>query len=187
MNIENQVKTNCFSKKIRIDAQYISHNNQNISLEPEIYTQDKMKLVGLRTQFYSVDSEKNNIAGKLPPRWDEFIQKIDEIDNRVSGICYGLVQQTASNTDRLEYCAGIEVDRADKPPTGMVSIDTPKSRYAKFTYRCPAKQLNNTVNYIYSTWLLQSSMPIPTDRIWNFTAMNIIPRQVKLWCTTPYQ
>jgi AraC family transcriptional regulator len=151
-------KNKLFLKKVRIDAEYINHINQHISLEPEIYTQDKMKLVGLRTQFYSVDSEKNNIAEKLAPLWDEFMQRIDEIDNRVSGICYGLVQQTASKTDQLEYYAGVEVDKADKLPTDMVSIDIPKSQYAKFTHHGSATQLNNTVNYIYSTWLLQSSM-----------------------------
>ena len=151
-------KNKLFLKKVRIDAEYIQHINQNISLEPEIYAQDEMTLVALRTEFYSIDSDKNNIAEKLPPLWDEFIQRIDEIGNRVPGMCYGLVQPTSTDTDKLEYYAGIEVDKVDKLPSGMVSIDLPPSQYAKFTHHGPVKHLNNTVNYIYSNWLLQSGM-----------------------------
>ena len=41
-------------------------------------------------------------------------------------------------------------------PTGMVEFFVPESRYAIFTHNGPVPQLDNTVNYIYSNWLLDS-------------------------------
>lgn len=38
----------------------------------------------------------------------------------------------------------------------MVAVDISLSNYAKFTHKGEVKQIDNTVNYIYSTWLLKS-------------------------------
>ncbi|HEX4477609.1 MAG TPA: AraC family transcriptional regulator [Polyangiaceae bacterium] len=46
-----------FLKKVQFDADYLRHINENLSLTPEIYEQPAMTLVGLRTLFFSVDSE----------------------------------------------------------------------------------------------------------------------------------
>ncbi len=145
-----------FLKKLEFDHTYLKHINQNMSLEPEIYTQVAMRLVGLKTRFYSVDSEKNNLGEKLPALWLEFLQRMGEIDNTVTGICYGVVQQTRTDTDQLEYYATVEVEKIDSLPKNMVSIDIPLSNYAKFTHKGEVKNIDNTVNYVYSSWLLNS-------------------------------
>jgi AraC family transcriptional regulator len=145
-----------FLKKLEFDSEYLKHINQNISLEPEIVNQKPMSLVGLKTNFYSVDSEKNNIGKKLPPLWNAFLGRMGEIENAVSGICYGVVRQIKDNTDQLEYYAAVEVDKIESVPKNMVSIDIPASNYAKFTHRGEVKSIDNTVNYIYSSWLLKS-------------------------------
>jgi len=150
-------KNKLFLKKIRIDADYLAHINQNVSLQPEIYRQGVMTLVGLRTRFYSVDSDKNNIASKLPPLWAQFVQRLQEIPHRVPGMCYGLVQQTAADSDLLEYYAAVAVERVSDLPEGMASIELPATQYARFTHRGLPAQLDTTVNYVYSSWLLQSS------------------------------
>ena len=147
---------NLFLKKLEFDSEYLKHINQNISLEPEIYTQKPMRLVGLKTCFYSVDSEKNNIGEKLPALWAEFLERMNEIDNVVAGTCYGVVRQIKDNTDQLEYYAAIEVTKIELLPPNMVCIEIPASNYAKFTHRGEVKYVDNTVNYIYSSWLLGS-------------------------------
>lgn len=147
-----------FLKKAQFDAEYLQHINRNISLEPEIYNQRRLLLVGLKTCFYSVDSEKNNIAEKLPPLWSDFLSRWGEIENIVPGVAYGVVRQTKENTDRLEYFAATEVSRLGGLPENMVSIEIPAATYAKFTHKGEVKNINNTVNYIYSCWLLQSGM-----------------------------
>src|SRR5690606_32867932 len=55
-------KKSLFLKKPQFSPQYLQHIHRNASLEPEVYEQARMTLVGLRTRFFSVDSEKNNIG-----------------------------------------------------------------------------------------------------------------------------
>jgi len=148
---------NLFLKKLEFDSNYLKHINNNISLEPQIYILKKMTLVGLKTRFYSVDSEKNNIGDKLPALWAAFLQRVNEIDNQVSGICYGVVRQIEDNTDQLEYYEVTEVSKISELPDEMVRITIPESRYAKFTHKGEVKHIDNTVNYIYSSWLLNSN------------------------------
>ena len=149
-------KKSLFLKKIEFNSEYIQHINQNISLSPEIILQSPMRLVGLRTCFYSVDSEKNNIGDKLPKLWSNFLSRLHEVEHSVSGRCYGVVRQINDETDQLEYFAATEVSRNGKLPDEMESIDISESCYAKFTHCGPVKQIDNTVNYIYSSWLLNS-------------------------------
>ena len=145
-----------YLKKIQFDADYLRHINQNVSIEPEIYEQPAMRLVGLRTPFYSVDSEKNNIAEKLPPLWDAFLERLDEIEYLVPKVGYGVIRQNRTESEQLEYIAAAQVSRQTRLPDDMVSLEIPSSTYARFVHRGPVKDLNNTVNYIYSSWLLQS-------------------------------
>jgi len=147
---------NLFLKKIEFNAEYLKHIHQNVSLVPEIYVQKKTILVGMKTQFYSVDSEKNNIAKKLPTLWDAFLSRMDEIENSIPNIGYGAIQQTKHKTDLLEYTAALEVTHLNNLPKGMISLEIPSSRYAKFTHKGDVINIDNTVNYVYSSWLMQS-------------------------------
>jgi len=147
---------NLFLKKLEFDSEYLKHINQKISLNPEIYIQRPMRLVGLKTCFYSIDSEKNNIGEKLPALWAAFLERMNEIENVDAGTCYGVVRQIKADTDQLEYYAAVEVNKIKLLPKNMVSIDIPLSNYAKFTHRGEVKYVDNTVNYIYSSWLLKS-------------------------------
>jgi AraC family transcriptional regulator len=147
---------NLFLNKVQFDVEYLRHININLSLTPEIVTQERMQLVGVKTEFYSVDSEKNNMADKLPLLWDEFVPRMEEITHKVSGLAYGVIQQTKDKTDLLEYYAVVEVSDVSDLPVGMVSVETPKSTYAKFTHKGNVASINNTVNYVYSSWLMQS-------------------------------
>jgi AraC family transcriptional regulator len=149
-----------FVRKIRFDAEYLSHIHANVSLEPELYLQPEMNLIGMSTRFFSVDSEKNNIADKLPGLWSAFLARLGEIQYRIQGCCYGVVQQTPEKTDELEYLAGVAVTdaRARSIPPGMRHLCVRASRYAKFAHRGEVQKVDQTVNYIYSSWLARSGM-----------------------------
>jgi AraC-like DNA-binding protein/predicted transcriptional regulator YdeE len=145
-----------FLKKPRIDVEYLAHVQQNISLVPEIYEQPRLLLVGLRTLFFSVDSEKNNVGELLPPLWGAFVPRLGEIENRIPGVCYGVVRQERDGDERLEYHAAIAVTGAAALPEGMSMIEIPAAKYARFEHRGPAQKLDHTVSYAYATWLSQS-------------------------------
>ncbi len=146
-----------FLRKVKFDQDYLRHINQNLSLEPEIYAQPEMRLVGLRTVFFSVDSEKNNMAAKLPGLWNDFLSRLGTVENQIGKLCYGVVRQTAGKTDELEYYAVTEVPSLEGMPPGMISITLPAQTYARFTHQGQIENLDRTVNYIYSTWLAGSS------------------------------
>jgi AraC family transcriptional regulator len=40
----------------------------------------------------------------------------------------------------------------------MVVMEVPAARYAMFSHRGLPSELNNTVNYIYSSWLMNSDL-----------------------------
>lgn len=149
-------KSNMAVQKIKFDVEYLRHINHNISLTPEIYAAPKMQFIGMKTEFFSVDSDKNNIAEKLPPLWQEFLARADEIENMVAGNMYGIIRQTSDNTDLLEYYAAVEVSAVERIPQAMTSVEIPAATYAKFKHKGQFDTLNNSVNYIYSSWLFES-------------------------------
>lgn len=146
-----------FLKKVEIDESYIAHIQSGITLEPVICVHPARRLIGLRTQFFSVDSEKNNVAEKLPALWDIFLERVHEISDTVDGMCFGALYRVDEDGDELNYLAGIEVLAGATTPEGMEVIVLPECRYAQFSHRGKVDQLDNTVNYIYSKWLLNSS------------------------------
>jgi AraC family transcriptional regulator len=145
-----------FPPKARFDQDYLAHINQGVGTEPDIYTQAQMQLVGMRTSFFGADSEKNNIAERLPPLWQQFLARLSEIEHTVGGTCYGVVRQLRANSDELEYFCAIEVSELASIPAGMLALTNPAATYARFAHRGAVKLIDGTVNYIYSTWLPRS-------------------------------
>jgi AraC family transcriptional regulator len=147
-----------FVRKARFDLTYLSHINQNLSLEPEIRVEPALGLVGMRTRFFSVDSEKNDFARKLPALWAQFMPRMGEVRHRTAGVAYGVIRQTPEMSDELEYHAAVPVAERGQLPQGMESLTLPSARYARFTHQGRVALLDKTVNYIYSTWLARSGM-----------------------------
>lgn len=118
--------------------------------------QKPMLLIGLRTHFFGTDSEKNNVAEQLPQLWGRFVPRLGEVTKAVPGTCYGVIRQEADGSERLEYHAAIEVTDAASIPDGMVALEIPAAKYARFEHRGPAQNLDHTVSYAYATWLAAS-------------------------------
>jgi AraC-like DNA-binding protein/predicted transcriptional regulator YdeE len=151
-----------FVRKVRIDAEYLRHINTNLSLQPELYEQPAMRLIGLRTRFHGPESEKNDMARKLPPLWAAFLERLHEVQGRLPDICFGVLRQAPERTDEVEYFAAAPVAVGVSPgelqpmpavPHGMLVLDLPAARYARFTHRGHVANLDHTVNYIYASWL----------------------------------
>ncbi|MDR7378877.1 AraC family transcriptional regulator [Rhodoferax ferrireducens] len=145
-----------FVKKLHIDENYMRHLHSNVSLAPEVCAQEPMRLVGMRTQFFGVDSEKNNLGKRLPPLWAAFISRLGEVPHTVPGTCYGVVNALRPLGDELEYHAAIAVTKIGALPSGMVSLEIDGATYARFCHRGFAHAIDHTVNYIYSNWMAAS-------------------------------
>ena len=149
-------KRNLFPKKLELDDEALRHLHGGVSLEPKLADAPAMTLVGLRTRFFGVDSDKNNLGEKLPGLWAAFLSRLHEVSGARQGVCYGVVRQRADDTDELDYFAAIEVDATYTLPEGMEVVDVPAATYARFEHRGPAPAVDHTVSYAYSTWLMRS-------------------------------
>ncbi len=143
-------------EKVRIDTDYLRHLTQGVSLTPTIERMPARLVVGLRTCFFSVDSDRNNIGEKVPPLWARFLPRLNEIKDIIPGVCYGIIRQTEPDSDLLEYIAAVQVERATQIPKDMTCYEIPEATYATFAHRGEVRNLDHTVNYVYSTWLAQS-------------------------------
>lgn len=145
-----------FLRKVEIDEDYLLHIHQNVSLQPTIIRQEPMLLVGLSTQFYGVDSDKNNIGDRLPALWKQFLERSHEIEHTVGDVYFGVVRQIRADTDQLEYFAAAHVSELGTLPDGMVATEIPEATYAQFWHQGFPNTVDLTVNYVYSNWLLGS-------------------------------
>jgi AraC family transcriptional regulator len=148
--IGNQHK---FLQKVQFNQTYLTHINQNINSLPEIIDVPERKLVGLKTTYFGVDSEKNNMGEKLPALWEAFRSAIENIPNQIDNNGYGVIESKENAQGELNYYATLEVSEFGELPSGLITKVLPAQKYAKFTHRGSLESLNNTVNFIYSTWL----------------------------------
>jgi AraC family transcriptional regulator len=152
-------KPHPFMEKIRIDREYLRHVAQGVEKNPEIIVLPTRRYVGLRTRFFGVESEKNNMAEKLPALWQAFLPRMEELRDRKRAAAYGLLHQCDARSGELEYVSAVEIEKPlHRLPDDMVCVEIPEQRYAKFTHRGDVGNINHTVNYIYSTWLLNSDL-----------------------------
>lgn len=148
-----------FLEKVRIDAAYLEHIHGGVSLEPELADMPARTMVGLATRFYDVSSERNNIGDELPPLWAGFMSRYDEVAAAGRSVAYGVIRQASPGSEQLEYVAAAQRQgRGHSVPTGMVELEIPAATYATFEHRGLPTDIDRTVSYIYSTWLLQSGM-----------------------------
>jgi AraC family transcriptional regulator len=146
-----------FARKARFDGDYLRHLRHNVSLQPELYEQRPLRLVGMVTRCFGTDSDKSNFAQAQPALWDAFMPRIGELQRATTSMAYGVVR-VPQHGDELEYLAACEVPASAPVPPGMVVREVPAGRYARFAHQGPVARLDQTLNYVYSSWLLTSSM-----------------------------
>lgn len=153
-----RAETSLILHKPQFDIRYLENLNDHVSLEPRIYSTNERKFVGMHTDIIGYESEKNNIADKLGPLWNSFIPHAGNIRHTVPDIYYGLISQAENG--QLSYMACIEVTEINNIPTNMTSMILPPQQYAEFEHKglVDVESVNNTISYIYSSWLLRSEM-----------------------------
>ena len=132
--------------------------------EPEIMQKDAFTLVGVEAPFIGALSPDSNNFEVIPPLWDQFVDRIEEIEHRSDKACYGLVLTPPvgerSHPDELLYVAGAVVSEVSSVPEGMVSREVPAATYAVFTHRGPIGNLPETIRFAMDVWLPRSKLPL---------------------------
>lgn len=119
-------------------------------MEPRIVNKPAFTVVGvpftgLVTSAPFDNSDQNNEIGKA---WDEFNARCSEIRDICGpayGLCFGM-----PNDREPWYIAGIEVERAEQIPPGMMSRTVPAQKYAVF--QCTLATLGATYRHITEEW-----------------------------------
>ena len=148
-------------QKVVIDAEYLAHLDTGVALEPVLERVPARTCIGMKTEFFGTTSEKNNLAQRLPPLWQAFLARLDDVPGRrPGGPGYGIVrQEDAADAELLSYCAVVEVDEAQVDlaalPPGMIVVRLEERTQARFKHVGSVQALDHTVNYIYSNWLLR--------------------------------
>jgi AraC family transcriptional regulator len=152
--------------KPRITYEYLDHLYGGITMQPRIVALNEKKVVGFGARFISVLSPDKNNDAIIPPLWDEFHQRKDEIPNRIAdteiGYCEAVPVDQRKHTDECFYLACTEVNSVSSIPDGMTLRIIPPGRYAVFTHRgnlgegSTVDQLGHTYSYIYGSWLPKS-------------------------------
>ena len=151
-------KRSLFLRKPQFDSGYLAQLQKNPSLEPTFIEEPARVLVGVRTTFFGTGSEKNNFSARLPALWAEFTPHMHEIPARDDTAAYGVVRQCSEADEELEYHAACIVSSLGAIPGGMRVLELPRTRYARFSHRGPAEELDRTVSYAYATWLAGSGL-----------------------------
>ena len=60
-------------------------------------------------------------------------------------------------TCRFVYVCSVPVSNFDDVPDGMVARELPEQLYARFTHRGPVENLEQTLKYIWGSWLPKSN------------------------------
>ncbi|MCK0096935.1 AraC family transcriptional regulator [Yoonia sp. F2084L] len=109
---------------------------------PEMKKRDAFRVIGLSTKC----SFGNNSA--IPPLWEAFNGRIDELDADTDGPFYGVCCDVTPNED-FRYVAGVEGNASSKIPKGMDDVTIPAGKYAVFTHKGHIADFPKTV---YTVW-----------------------------------
>jgi AraC family transcriptional regulator len=148
-------------QRIVLTPEYLHQRYGDIRMEPTFKQLDEISVIGLGSPFISILSPDQNNFTVIPALWDTLFRRIDEIPGRREEFSLGLCRSLPEGMERMHddqfyYIAGVPVQSVDEVPTGMVSTVIPARTYAMFTHRGRLNRLQETMNYIYGSWLPNS-------------------------------
>ncbi len=119
-------------------------------MKPTIVEKQGFTIIGLK---YEGKNENNEIL----QLWDEFMQKVHTIENRINPnefFGYDTWTEKIKETGEFTYLSATEVEDDRLIPEGMDCIKIPASKYAVFTL--VNKDVHKAVQEVFSKWLPES-------------------------------
>ena len=125
----------------------------------KIETLSGLRVVGLEARCVSILSPRRQPNSVIPDLWHRFVDRRSEIAGAVAGRDFGLCRMlpagAGTSPDEFLYLAGAE-SGPGKVPDGMIAVDVPPGRYARFLHLGPISQLGETMHAIHEEWLPSS-------------------------------
>lgn len=133
-------------KKV-LDEVGLRHLHESATLDPAIRSMGELNLTGME-----ISGLHSNQIREL---WNSFRKRVSEMDRRHESIYYALIELTGTEW-KVSYTACVEVSGAGRTPEGMVDKILPPTTYAVFSHKGTVARIQDTFQYIYSTWLPKS-------------------------------
>lgn len=153
---DNRIQTLTANKE-RLNSQLLEHLVNHITVHPQIVQVPEIKVVGIRRQTEIKSKEIKKL-------WDEFYDFEHQVyysyhQHRKFGIYESSLDEThfiISEESMFSEVVGIEVESFENVPSYFVKKVIPGGRYAVFTHHGSLELLQQTINYIWGTWLLST-------------------------------
>ena len=133
-----------------LDVEEILARAGRQSMEPRIAHRTAFNVVGMAERFTPATSSR------IPELWTRFVARIDEVPHRRGVETYGVcvdADPASGEEAGFTYVAGVEVERIESVPDGMIALTVPAGRYAVFTHEGHISRLKDTVKQIWGRWL----------------------------------
>ena len=94
-------------------------------------------------------------VNEIPSVWSKFPSQVANIPNRINGVMYGVcIPQPGP---KFLYIASIEVTDTHGLSSEFASCEIPSGTYAVFTHVGSLQHFPDTMSFIFSSWLPNSS------------------------------
>ena len=137
--------------KDQFSPHMLHHLQNSLVMEPTIVNREAIKTVGIAMRY-------NNDDLDLKKLWSAFKPYKDTIPNRDGADLFGIYEEYQEGTDSTEFtyvCSAKVFDYSDIPE-GMVARDIEAQLYARFEHKGPIASLDNTLKFIWGSWLPKS-------------------------------
>ena len=146
--------------KHRITTEYIGHLVTGGSMTPRIVDIPRFSIVGIEARFISILSPDKTNDIVIPKLWTEYVNRRQEIKNRLGreemGLVYCLEDQPKSHPNQCLYICAAKVTSIEDIPAGMIGREVPGGKYAVFEHRGTADKFQHTMKFIYGSWFPKS-------------------------------
>lgn len=119
------------------------------TMEARIVAKPAFHVVGMAGRF-------TPISPRIPELWARFVPRMDEVPHRrgrhTLGLCVDFGADALGEA-AFTYVAGVEVERLDGLPDGMIALPVPANTYAVLTHSGHLSRLPDLVRHVWGRWL----------------------------------
>jgi len=138
--------------KDQFSPHMLHHLQDRLAMQPEIISRPEVNTVGIAKRY-------NNNDLDLKILWSAFKPYMNTIPNRVGTDAFGIYEEYEEQEDTtgFTYVCSVAVSDYSHIPEGMITRTIPSQLYARFDHRGPIAHLNDTLKYIWGSWLPKSN------------------------------
>lgn len=128
-------------------------------MKPEIKTYKAMRIIGLARTY-----EQHNLEGTYD-QWGEFMSRLLELSERDMNDLYGISMEShpdvaKSDKDKYVYLTAVEVSAGQPLPKGMIELNIPSRKCAKFIHKGHIADYISTYKQMWNNWIPENKLEI---------------------------